>query len=733
MPLPKPAEIKVTVRPAVPADADAVAVLLAKGQKADALPEGLRSAVAALTTAGIVTGKAGESVVHLMPGEKPTRLLVVGLGDESKSPTDAARNAGGTLAKAAKAHKLKSIAVTGGPGLDAAAVANGFVLGRFVAAEHKGTATDADDYATPPVKLTFVGPADETAVKRAVVLGEAQNFARSIATRPGNVINPPSLAAVAKELAAAVGLGVKVLDERDMAKLGMGGILGVGAGSATPPRMIVLEHLGKPAGKGKKGGPPLLVVGKSITFDTGGISIKPAANMQSMVFDKCGGMAVLGLMYALAKLKVEANVVGILSAAENHISGTAYRPGDILTMYNGVTVEITNTDAEGRLVLGDALAYGIETYKPAAAVDLATLTGACVVALGTTMAGLMSNNDALVAQLQAAATAAGEKVWRLPVDDDHREKLKSVPADIVNAPGREGGALTAAAFLSHFVPKDGSVPWAHLDIAGVADTDKPTAIYGKGATGWGVRTLFAWVTSYGKGAEAGRPTPPPAGGMRPMGLLSNWFGPPTPAAFAERMRRAIAGGGRRPAVLVRRRSFRPGARRGRAELRWPFQRLPRLLRRDAPRAANGPAELRVGRQAQPGGWRRRRTDVRGVAFAVAAAGARVVLLDVVRPDPAGRAGAVAAAQGQAAAGRVRPATVGPGADAGGRDRPADGHPIAVARHGRVVERAVRCRAGRRPGQPVGDQQRRLRLGPAGGCSCRPTGTRTTRRGWCFTT
>jgi leucyl aminopeptidase len=185
-------------------------------------------------------------------------------------------------------------------------------------------------------------------------------------------------------------------------------------------------------------------------------------------------------------------------------------------MYNGVTVEVTNTDAEGRLVLGDALAWGIEQYKPTAVVDLATLTGACVVALGTTIAGLMSNSDTLVAELQSAATAAGEKVWRLPVDDDHRERLKSVPADIVNSPGREGGALTAAAFLSHFVPRDGSVPWAHLDIAGVADTDKPTAIYGKGATGWGVRTLVEWVAERAVGGagnpEARQDTPPPAGG-----------------------------------------------------------------------------------------------------------------------------------------------------------------------------------------------------------------------------
>jgi leucyl aminopeptidase len=518
--LPKPMEIKVTVRPAVPADADGVAVLLAKGQPPPAgLPERVSTAVAALVDAGVVTGKAGEGVVHLIEGHKPARLLVVGLGEIGKPTADAHRNAGAQLARVAKQHKLKSVAVLAAA--DPAAVAAGFLLGRFAFAEYKGSATDKDERLAP-VKLALVGPADVAAVDRAVGLAEAQNFARTIATRPGNDVNPPSLAVLASEMADEVGLSCRVLDDRALAKLGMGGILAVGAGSSlTPPRLIVLEH-GGPAAKGKKQGkgkgkggetPPLLVVGKAITFDTGGVSIKPALNMQSMVFDKCGGMAVLGLMYALAKLKVPRRVVGILAAAENHISGSAYRPGDILRMYNGVTVEVTNTDAEGRLVLGDALAWGIETYKPSAVVDLATLTGACVVALGTTMAGLMSNSDALVDQLQRAAAAAGEKVWRLPVDDDHRERLKSVPADIVNAPGREGGALTAAAFLSHFVPSDGSVPWAHLDIAGVADTEKQTPLYGKGATGWGVRTLFEWVTNQSNGnAEAEQRTPPPAGG-----------------------------------------------------------------------------------------------------------------------------------------------------------------------------------------------------------------------------
>jgi len=260
--------------------------------------------------------------------------------------------------------------------------------------------------------------------------------------------------------------------------------------------MIALEH--SPGEKRKtknanRSAAPLLVVGKSITFDTGGISIKPADKMGEMIFDKCGGMAVLGLMYAVAKLKLPINVVGILTSAENMPGSRAYRPGDILRMYNGVTVEVTNTDAEGRLVLGDALAWGIETYKPAAVLDLATLTGGCVVALGHTMAGVMTNSDALMTELQQAADAAGEKVWRLPLGDDQRDQIKSDPADIVNSAGRWASPLQGGAFLSHFVPE--GTPWAHMDIAGVADTEKETSLYAKGSTGWGVRTLIDWVSA----------------------------------------------------------------------------------------------------------------------------------------------------------------------------------------------------------------------------------------------
>jgi leucyl aminopeptidase len=236
-----------------------------------------------------------------------------------------------------------------------------------------------------------------------------------------------------------------------------------------------------------------LVVGKAITFDTGGISIKPADKMGKMIYDKCGGMAVLGLMSAIARLNVPVPVIGILASAENHISGRAYRPGDIITLYNGVTVEVTNTDAEGRLVLGDALAWGIKTYKPKAVVDLATLTGGVIVALGRSIAGAMGNDDDLFNQINSAAHDSGERIWRLPLGDEQRDQMKSDHADIVNSAGRDGHPLQGGAFLSYFIADDPKTPWIHLDIAGVADQDKETSMYSKGANGWGVRTLVQWV------------------------------------------------------------------------------------------------------------------------------------------------------------------------------------------------------------------------------------------------
>jgi leucyl aminopeptidase len=459
-------------------------------------------AAARLLHAGAAKGKLNEVVFELVEdrGHADRRVYVIGLGPAEKLTTELLRQASAAAAKALAKHKIARAAVVLPmtaeiSGADAAeAIVTGFLLAGFDYRECKGTADKKDDEPRPALAVTLVaGMADrkiQVAARTARIVADAQNFSRTIANRPANVIHPLSLAEVARDLARQTRLKCTVMDEKKLANLKMGGILAVGGGSiATPPRLIVLEH--KPArAKSKK---PLLVVGKAITFDTGGISIKPADKMGKMIYDKCGGMAVLGLMYAASKLALPVHLVGILSVAENAISSRAYRPGDILTMYNGVTVEVTNTDAEGRLVLGDALAWGIEKFSPSAVLDLATLTGGVIVALGRTIAGFMCNSNELAAELTAAGDKAGEKIWRLPLFPEHREQIKSDLADIVNSAGREAHPLQGGAFLSFFVPEGDKLPWAHLDIAGVADTEKDLPYYAKGATGWGVRTLVNWV------------------------------------------------------------------------------------------------------------------------------------------------------------------------------------------------------------------------------------------------
>ncbi len=476
------------------------------------IPSVYGEAAQRLVDAGIFRGKANEVVVELVDSGKvkALTLFLVGLGEAGKTTLSGLREAAGSLAKAVGRCRGKRVAVytPGAAGLmlggipEVAAVealVTGFLLGSFNFKECKGTADQSKDPAPGRREVTIITNGPEKAVRqtldRARIIAEAQNFVRSVTLRPGNVINPISLAKLAQAVAKEAGITCRVMDEKQLARLGMNGVLAVGLGSQHPPRLMVLEY--KPTGAKQR--KPLLVVGKAITFDTGGISIKPAEKMQRMTNDKGGGAVVLGLMYAAARLRLPVHLVGILSSAENTLSERAYRPGDVVTMYNGVTVEVISTDAEGRLVLGDALAWGIETYKPAAVVDLATLTGGVIVALGKTMAGVMCNDDAMFADIQASADAAGEKLWRLPVWEEHRQQIKSDIADIANSAGREGAALTAGAFLSYFVPREPAVPWAHMDIAGVVDTEKDLPNYAKGATGWGVRTLMEWLTRRANG------------------------------------------------------------------------------------------------------------------------------------------------------------------------------------------------------------------------------------------
>jgi leucyl aminopeptidase len=508
--IPTSTDVTIKVQTKLPPQADAVVVFIAEGGRicGDAphlLDEQTLGAVGRLIKTGVCRGRQNEIAFDLIDIDidrgKTRRVFLAGVGKHDKIDQEAIRQSAGAVAKAARKHCMRNIAIVPpvlkDPNMSGARSAvTGFLLASFEYTEYRGTGQKKEDHERAgPVNVTFLAtPASmkqvRDLVQRGQIIAESQNFARTIAQRPGNDINPLTLAKVASDMAREVGLKCRVLDEKQMKKLGMGGILAVGAGSiATPPRLIVLEH-----NQSRKKTKPLLVVGKAITFDTGGISIKPADKMGKMVFDKCGGMTVLGLMCAVARLKLPVHVVGILTSAENHISSKAYRPGDILRMYNGVTVEVTNTDAEGRLVLGDALAWGIETYKPAAVIDLATLTGGVITALGRGMAGVMSNDDGLVKELSDISERSGEKFWRLPLGREQREQIKSDVADIVNSAGREAHPLQGGAFLSYFVPEDNSVPWAHLDIAGVADTEKELPYYKCGATGWGVRTLVEWVT-----------------------------------------------------------------------------------------------------------------------------------------------------------------------------------------------------------------------------------------------
>ena len=327
----------------------------------------------------------------------------------------------------------------------------------------------------------YVESDEEDAVETAEAIAYAVRVARDVANAPPNMMNPEKLEEYARKLAGELGLGFRVLHRGELESLGMGGILAVGSGSSVEPRLIILEYNG--------GGKRLAVIGKAVTFDAGGLDLKSAQAMQEMKFDKSGGAAALGAVVAAARLKLPVIVVALIPAVENLPSGSSYKPLDVIRMYNGVTVEVGNTDAEGRLIMADALAYAADKYKPDYMLDFATLTGAAVVALGNHAAALFSNNDELAGRVERAAWRAGEPVWRMPLWPVYAKQLETPTADTSNIGGRAAGAITAAKFLEKFV--DGR-PWAHLDIAGTAWVQEKgpwKPYYEKGATGWGVRTI----------------------------------------------------------------------------------------------------------------------------------------------------------------------------------------------------------------------------------------------------
>ncbi len=430
-------------------------------------------------------GKEGQIEKVVLPGQRIELVFVVGMGDKKKADFDTLRRASAVAVKRLKKEKVKEAVFIFPQKLKSyasQAIAEGIVLGDYTFDKYKSKKEDNE----AKVERILVLNGDEDSIKKGIILGEAQNYARSLVNEPGNVINPITLAEEAQRLAKEYGLECKVYDEKQIQEMGMMALWSVGKGSATPPRFIHLIY--KPRGRVKD---KIAIVGKGLTFDSGGLNIKPDSYMRTMKMDKSGACAVLGIMRAIAQLKPKVEVHGIIGAAENMPSGSAYRPDDIIRAKNGKYIEIDNTDAEGRVTLADALSYASE-LKPSKIIDLATLTGACMVALGEYTAGLFTNSESFANEIKKIAKMTGERVWELPMDDERlRKKIKKGPADVVNTGGRYGGAITAAMFLEEFVG-DG-IEWVHLDIAGPAWSKENYGYYVEGGTGFGVRTCVEYI------------------------------------------------------------------------------------------------------------------------------------------------------------------------------------------------------------------------------------------------
>lgn len=438
------------------------------------------------TTVETAGKEAGD--IQYNPADK---TCTVSLGKQEKVNLEAVRRTGGAIAKWISKNELNevgidlsSLPVKSNPAEPATgALVEGLILGGFTFEKYK-TSTQKSRcrvhlLASKESKIL------KSEVERAVITSEAVNLSRDWAHEPPNIINPVSLTERVKKLAVEAGLKFRFLDDKQLEKMGAGAIVAVGKGSATPSRLIVLEYPGKTKAK------PVVLVGKSITFDTGGYSIKPGDSMVGMKYDKSGGMTVIATLVAAARLGLKKPLVGIIAAAENMISGSAYRPNDIVKAMNGKTIEIISADAEGRLVLCDALGYAQKQYQPRAIIDLATLTGGVVVALGSIRAGIMANNDALAEALAESGEKTHERLWRLPLDDEYFDLIKGDDSDMKNSGARKAHPIIGGIFLKQFVSDN--IPWAHLDIAGVADTDKDLPYCPKGATGFGVRLLMDYL------------------------------------------------------------------------------------------------------------------------------------------------------------------------------------------------------------------------------------------------
>jgi leucyl aminopeptidase len=441
-------------------------------------------------------GKANDVLLYHTQDKVPAnRLLLVGLGKKNEVTLETIRQAMGTAAKRVRQAKVESFAVvlpTVKPNRMswievAQAMVEGAILGSYQFTVYRSEAASGPDVAEMRILAQQKDQLRQVTegVRRGVATAEATVFVRDLCNHPSNVLTPARVADEAKTVAKTEGIAIKVLEQKEMEQLGMGALLGVSRGSQEPPKFIILEYNGTK----KKDERPVVLVGKTITFDTGGISLKPAENMEHMKADMTGGAEVLASIRAAARLKLPLRLISILPVAENMPGGRAMKPGDIVTTLSGKTVEVQNTDAEGRLILADGLAYAMR-YKPAALIDIATLTGACVVALGQFAIGMFGTDQALKEQVRKSGQKAGERVWEMPLWEEYFEQLKSDVADMRNIGGRGGGMITAALFLSKFV---GDCPWVHLDIASTDWSERERAYIPKGPTAIGTRLLVQYL------------------------------------------------------------------------------------------------------------------------------------------------------------------------------------------------------------------------------------------------
>lgn len=456
------------------------------------------------------TGKKGEFVQLYPPFDSDTvelkckRLMLIGLGqvhniDDLNQVRELFRTTGGLVAQQCRKIQAENVCIAL-PEIDgikqpfaAEYLAEGVLLGNYEFTKYKKENGEKKTY-TGLRKLQFSASIQLSAIrkssKRAINLAHSTSAARDMANEPGNGWTPNHFARYAKQIAKKYKLRCRVINKPEMIRLGMGGLVAVNKGSAEPPKLVVLEY------KPDKKSDTILLVGKGLTFDSGGISLKPAAGMMDMKYDMCGGAAVLSVMETIAKEKPKTGVVAIIPSTDNLPGSNALKPGDVITQYGGITSEIENTDAEGRLILADALAYGIKHYKPTCVIDLATLTGAVIIALGHHFTGILGNNDYLVKKLTEAGAVCGEPLWRLPLGEEYAKQIESKVADIKNTGGKSAGTITAAAYLEKFV---GDIPWAHFDIAGTAWDFTEKTYIPKGPSGTGTRTLIEFIRRWENG------------------------------------------------------------------------------------------------------------------------------------------------------------------------------------------------------------------------------------------